>query len=60
MKGCRKMSILTYWEHDEGISKLAEYAVRREISFLLSVPDFLPVLRLQEAVCLMVRQSAQR
>ena len=54
------MSILTYWEHDEGISKLAEYAVRREISFLLSVPDFLPVLRLQEAVCLMVRQSAQR
>ena len=31
MKGCRKMSILTYWEHDEGISKLAEYAVRRNL-----------------------------
>lgn len=53
------MSILTYWEHDEGISKLAEYAVRRNL-IPLSVPDFLPVLRLQEAVCLMVRQSAQR
>lgn len=25
------MSILTYWEHDEGISKLAEYAVRRNL-----------------------------
>ena len=53
------MSILTYWEHDEGISKLANM-LSAEISFLLSVPDFLPVLRLQEAVCLMVRQSAQR
>lgn len=31
MKGCRKMSMLTYWEHDEGISKLAEYAVRRNL-----------------------------
>lgn len=25
------MSMLTYWEHDEGISKLAEYAVRRNL-----------------------------
>lgn len=25
------MSMLTYWEHDEGISKLAEYVVRRNL-----------------------------
>ena len=53
------MSILTYWEHDEA-SPSSPNMLSAEISFLLSVPDFLPVLRLQEAVCLMVRQSAQR
>ena len=53
------MSILTYWEHDEGISKLAEYAVRRNLIPFIGA-GFSAGSETAGGCVLMVRQSAQR